>query len=92
MLAVGAVVGMTIAIRGGENVIWYRHAPETFPYIKVSFILSSLLWLFGHLFGRPVLSQTRLNVTVRTSACSLASPEQHQPAHVCCSLYLQALT
>lgn len=43
MSAVGAVVGMTIAIRGGENFIWYRHAPETFPYIKVSFTLFSLL-------------------------------------------------
>lgn len=34
--AVGSVVGMTIAIRGGDAVVWYRHAPEAFPYIKVS--------------------------------------------------------
>lgn len=27
---------MTIAIRGGDAVVWYRHAPEAFPYIKVS--------------------------------------------------------
>ena len=33
--AVGSVVGMTIAIRGGDAVVWYRHAPEAFPYIKV---------------------------------------------------------
>ena len=32
---VGSVVGMTIAIRGGDAVVWYRHAPEAFPYIKV---------------------------------------------------------
>ena len=36
LLAVGSVVGMTIAIRGGDAVVWYRHAPEAFPYIKVS--------------------------------------------------------
>ena len=34
-LAVGAVVGMTIAIRNGQNVLWYRHLPGQFPYIAV---------------------------------------------------------
>lgn len=33
---VGSVVGMTIAIRGGDAVVWYKHAPEKFPYIKAS--------------------------------------------------------
>ena len=36
VLAVGSVVGMTIAIRGGDAVVWYRHAPAAFPYIKAS--------------------------------------------------------
>ena len=27
---------MTIAIRGGDSVNWYRHAPAAFPYIKAS--------------------------------------------------------
>lgn len=56
---VGSVVGMTIAIRGGDAVVWYRHAPEAFPYIKgmvpvllswfvspiLAFIATSILFL-----------------------------------------------
>lgn len=62
----GAVVGMTIAIRGGDAVVWYRHAPAAFPYIKASTQSNHGLMtpLFSCITGNPLLGHTSYTACV----------------------------